>query len=119
MGLARLRTADAGRKTRGPGNASFRSAAIRLWRATLIVGSVGYNCTEVSIWFGAGSVLGCRAGRRETSVQPYQQRTPVQPRERRAKAALPCVRTIPAVAATRHRSRKMYTLLQIRMAVRE
>ena len=31
MGLARLRTADAGRKTRGLGNASFRSAAIRLY----------------------------------------------------------------------------------------
>lgn len=53
MGLARLRTANARRKTRGLGDASFRSAAIRLWRAKLIVGNVGYNCTEVSIWFGA------------------------------------------------------------------
>jgi len=54
MGLARLRTAGAGRKTRGPGNASFRSAAIHPWRATVFFGSVGYNCTEVSIWFGPG-----------------------------------------------------------------
>ena len=63
MGLARLRTADAGRKTRGLGNASIRSAAIRLWRAKLIVGNVGYNCTEVSIWFGAAKCTWVQRGK--------------------------------------------------------
>jgi hypothetical protein len=63
MGLARLRTADAGRKTRRLGNASFRSAAIRLWRATLVVGNVSYNCTEVSIWFGAAKCTWVQQGK--------------------------------------------------------
>ena len=61
MGLARL--TDAGRKTRGLGNASIRSAAIRLWRAKLIVGNVGYNCTEVSIWFGAAKCTWVQRGK--------------------------------------------------------
>lgn len=53
MGLARLRTADAGRNARGLGMRRFApQRSFNLWRATLRVGKVGYNCTEVSIWFG-------------------------------------------------------------------
>jgi hypothetical protein len=47
MGLARLRTADAGRKTRGLGNASFRSAAIRLSIYGALRYSLGTSATTV------------------------------------------------------------------------
>jgi len=89
---------------------------IRLWRAKLIVGDVGYNCTDVSIWFGARSVLRCRVGSRE---KRWCSRTGEGGRLHSEVTAFRRVGTIDAVVGTRHGSRKMYTLRHIGMAVRE